>query len=261
MFLGFRPTEDQIGYLCLLRSVAQHYGLPMSIYHDRHTTLRSPKEPTLEEELAGQVPMSQIQRVMADLGIESIPAHSPQAKGRIERLWGTLQDRLTKELRLAGITCLDEANAFVLGFIHRYNARFARAAQDPNVAWVELPANIDLAYYFAIRERRKVRSDHCIQWSGHLLQLLPGPRDMSLVDESVTVHVVPEGDIHLYHGKRPIPHRPVSCAEPAALGPVRQPLRQPKPVDPKAAARRRSWLFAKGQRPQVAARQEGNVPY
>ena len=67
IFLLFRPTEDQIGYLLLLRTVAQSYGIPMSIYHDRHTILRSPKQPTLEEELAGRPPMSQIQRVMAEL--------------------------------------------------------------------------------------------------------------------------------------------------------------------------------------------------
>ena len=72
LFLLFRPTEDQVGYLLLLRSIAQCYGLPMSIYHDRHTILRSPKQPTLEEQLAGQTPMSQVQRVMAELGIESI---------------------------------------------------------------------------------------------------------------------------------------------------------------------------------------------
>jgi len=85
LFLLFRPTEDQVAYLLLLRTVALNYGLPMSIYHDRHTILRSPKQPTLEEELAGQTPMSQIQRVMAELGIESIPAHSRQAKGAVER--------------------------------------------------------------------------------------------------------------------------------------------------------------------------------
>jgi hypothetical protein len=246
VFLLFRPTEDQIGYLLLLRTVAVNYGLPMSIYHDRHTILRSPKEPTLEEELAGQAPMSQIQRVMAELGIEAIPAHSPQAKGRIERLWGTLQDRLTKELRLAGITTLEAANAFLPGFIQRYNARFAKAPEDPNSAWVPIPTNLDLNYYFAVRESRKVREDHCIKWSGCLLQLLPGHADPSLVGQSVTVHVVPEGDIYLYHGKRPIPYRQVSSAEAVPLKPVRQQLRQPKPTDPKAAARRRGWLFAQG---------------
>jgi hypothetical protein len=246
VFLLFRPTEDQIGYLLLLRSVATSYGLPMSIYHDRHTILRSPKEPTIEEELAGHSPMSQIQRVMAELGIESIPAYSPQAKGRIERLWGTLQDRLTKELRLAGITTLEAANAFLPDFIQRYNARFAQAPQDPNSAWVPLPPNLDTNYYFAIREARKARSDHCISWSGRLLQLLPGPKDPSLVDESVTVHVVPEGEVHLYHGKRLVPHRPVLASEEPSLKPVRRAIGQPRPVDPKAAARRRGWLFAQG---------------
>jgi hypothetical protein len=87
LFLLFRPTEDQVGYILLLCSIAHAYGLPMSIYHDRHTILRSPKQPTLDDELAGRPAMSQVQRMMAELGIESITAHSPQAKGRIERLW------------------------------------------------------------------------------------------------------------------------------------------------------------------------------
>ncbi len=244
VYLHFRPTEDQIGYLLLLRSVASSYGLPMSIYHDRHTILRSPKEPTLEEELAGQTPRSQIQRVMAELGIEAIPAGSPQAKGRIERLWGTLQDRLTKELRLAGIRTLEAANAFLPTFVEQYNARFAKAPEDPDSAWVPLLSNLDTNYYFAIRETRKVRSDHCVSYSGRLLQLLPGPKDPSLVEESVSVHVVPEGDVYLYHGKRPVPYRQLASSKPLPLKPARQLLGQQKPADPKAAARRRGWLFA-----------------
>jgi len=246
VFLVFRLTEDQVGYLLLLRSVALSYGLPMSIYHDRHTILRSPKQPTLEEELAGHSPMSQIQRVMAELGIESIPAGSPQAKGRIERLWGTLQDRLTKELRLAGITTMEAANAFLPGFIERYNARFAKAPQDPNTAWVPLPAELDTNYYFAVRETRKVRSDHCISWSGQILQLLPDPKGPSLVDKSVTVHVVPEGAVYLYQDRRPVAYRRVLASDPVPPKPKREMVRQPRPVDPKAAARRRGWLFAQG---------------
>lgn len=260
IFLTFRPTEDQIGYLLLLRTVALSHGLPMSIYHDRHTLLRSPKQPTLEEELAGQTPMSQIQRVMAELGIESIPAYSPQAKGRIERLWGTLQDRLTKELRLAGITSLEEANAFLPGFIERYNARFAKVPQDPNSAWVPIPSELDQNYYFAVRETRKVRSDHCISFSGRLLQLLPDPKGPSLTDESVTVHVVPEGDIYLYHGKHPIPYRPVPTPQAVPPKPPRKVARQPKPVDPKAAARRRAWLFAGRGQSQLDRKEALSVP-
>jgi len=246
LFLHFRPTEDQTGYLLLLRTVAQSHGIPMSIYHDRHTILRSPKQPTLEDELTGRSPMSQIQRVMAELGIESIPAYSPQAKGRIERLWGTLQDRLTKELRLAGITTLEQANAFLPGFIAGFNRRFAKVPQDPNSAWVPLPAELDSNYYFAIRETRKVRSDHCISWYGQQLQLLPGPKDPSLVERSVSVHVVPEGDIHVYHGKHPIAHRPTLVTDPVLLRPTPKPIRQPRPANPKAKARQRAWLFAQG---------------
>ncbi|HLE81285.1 MAG TPA: ISNCY family transposase, partial [Dehalococcoidia bacterium] len=246
VFLHFRLTEDQTGYLLLLRTVAQSYGLPMSIYHDRHTILRSPKQPTLEEELAGQLPMSQIQRVMAELGIESIPAYSPQAKGRIERLWGTLQDRLTKELRIAGITTLEEANAFLPGFIGWYNLRFAKVPQDPNTAWVPLPPELDLNYYFAIRETRKVRADHCISWSGQLLQLLPGPKEPSLVDKRVVVHVVPEGDIYVYYDRHRVAYRPVLVSDPVPLAPTPKPIRQPRLANPKAKARQRAWLFAQG---------------
>ena len=240
--LLFRPTEDQIGYLLLLRSIAQRYGLPMSIYHDRHTILRSPKQPTVEEQLAGQAPMSQIQRVMADLGIESIPAYSPQAKGRIERLWGILQDRLTKELRLAGISTLEAADAWLPGFIEGYNRQFAKVPADPIDAWVPLAADFDTSYHFASRQTRVVTEDHCISYQGHKLQLLPDAQTPNLANQRVAVHVVPEGDIHLYLGKLPVRHQPVvpTQAAPPAPAPTPSTAKQPKPA---AAARRRAWLY------------------
>jgi len=245
LFLHFRPSEDQVGYLLLLRSIAQCYGLPMRIYHDRHTILRSPKQPTLEEELAGQPPMSQVQRVMAELGIESIAAYSPQAKGRIERLWRTLQDRLTKELRLAGITERAAANAFLPGFMECYNARFAQPPQDPQSAWIPLPADLDLPYYFAVCETRTVRADHCLRFAGQLLQLRPAPGDPSLVGQRVTVHTVPEGDHFVYLGKRRIAHQPVAAPPPPAPSPSA--AANPPPPAPAATnpgqARQRAWLF------------------
>jgi hypothetical protein len=241
--LLFRPSEDQVGYLLLLRDIAQQHGLPMSIYHDRHTILRSSKRPTIEEQLAGQPPMSQIQRVMAELGIESLPAYSPQAKGRIERLWGSLQGRLPKELRLANITSLEAANAFLPDFIARYNARFAKPAADPTSAWVPLPPALDLPYYFALWELRTVRADHCITFKGQALQLLPSAHDASLVGQHIAVHRVPEGDLYLYHGRRPLAYQ--VCAAPA----VQLPLpagEAPSPSAPKthkSSAKQRAWLF------------------
>ena len=239
--LLFRLSEDQAGYILLLRHIVQHHGLPLAIYHDRHTILRSPKRATLDEQLAGQAPMSQVQRLMAELGIESIPAYSPQAKGRIERLWGSLQDRLTKELRLANITTLEAANAFLPGFMQRYNARFAQPAADPASAWTPLPADLDLPYYFASRETRTVRADHCLSFAGQVLQLLPGPQDPSLVGQRITVHRVPEGDIYLYHGRRQLAYQP--WLAPTAVPP---PPPEAPPVTPKvrkSSARQRAWLF------------------
>jgi transposase len=241
--LLFRPSEDQVGYLLLLRNIAQQHGLPLSIYHDRHTLLRSPKRPTIEEQLAGQAPMSQIQRVMAELGIESIPAYSPQAKGRIERLWGSLQDRLTKELRLANITTLEAANAFLPGFIARYNARFAKPAADPTSAWVPLPADLDVPYYFASRETRTVRADHCISFAGQLLQVLPGPHDPSLVAQRITVHRVPEGDIYLYHGRRRLAYQPYAAPALADAPPPAEATPPPPAKVRQSSARQRAWLF------------------
>jgi transposase len=243
--LLFRPTEDQAGYLYLLRAIAQTHGLPMAIYHDRHTILRSPKQPTLEEELAGQRPMSQVQRLLTELGIESIPAYSPQAKGRVERLWETLQDRLVKEMRLAGISTLEAANAFLPNFIERYNARFAKSPQDPQNAWVSLPDGFDLPYYFACRETRKVRADHCIQYQGKLLQLQVGPRDPSLSGKNVTVHMTPEGMIYVYHGRCRLDHQQVVETGQPPEQSVR-PVPAPKVKVPRATARQRAWLFGHG---------------
>ena len=173
LFLTLRPTEDQAGYLLLLRAIAQaawpaHGHLPRPAHH-----------PALAQGadhrggVGGRAPMSQIQRVMDDLGIESIPAYSPQAKGRIKRLWGTLQDRLTKELRLAGVSTLPGGQSLPARLHSSLSSRFARAPQDPNSAWVPLPADIDTSYYFAIRHSRRVRADHCISYSSRTLQLLP----------------------------------------------------------------------------------------
>jgi hypothetical protein len=242
--LLFRPTEDQAGYLALLRAIALDYGLPAAIYHDRHTILRSPKEPTLEDELAGRRPMSQVQRLLSELGVESIPAHSPQAKGRVERLWGTRQDRLVKELRLGGITTIAAANAFLPGFIARFNARFAKPPRDPQSAWVALPAGSDLAYHFAAREQRTVRADHCLQWQGDTLQLLPKAGEPSLARKKVHVHTVPEGVIYLYDGKRPLAFRRVAQSGPATEAVALPPAPLAKAPDPRARDRQRAWLFA-----------------
>lgn len=239
--LLFRPTEDLAGYLIMLRSMAKDHGLPECLYHDRHTILRSPKEPTLDDELAGREPQSQFQRVMSELGITSIPAHSPQAKGRIERLWKTLQDRLVAEMRLAGITTLSGANVFLPGFIARFNERFSCEPANADPAWVELEPDMDIEYYFSTCESRVVRQDHTISWEGKVYQILSDAECIVTAGRRIDVHVTPEGCIYLYSGK----HR-LKCkvVQPITRATDKKPAaKQAKPADPKALARRRGWLY------------------
>jgi transposase len=247
VYASFRPTEDQAGYLLMLRSIATTYGLPRLLYHDRHTILRSPKAPTLEDELAGRRPASQFQRVTAALGITGIAALSPQAKGRIERRWRTLQDRLTKELRLASIDTLDGANLFLPAFLASYNVRFAQPARDPQRAWRALAEGADLHYHFSTSEERRVRRDHTIAWLGRTLQLVPGKDEPSLSSHSVEVRVSPEGEVAIYHEGRRVMHREVA-PQAAALAVNTQRRRHPHPnavPDAQAEARRRGWLYGK----------------
>jgi transposase len=214
----FHPTEDQRGYLMLLRGVCTKYGVPMSVYHDKHTILRSPKTPTLEEELAGVKPMSQVQRVMDNLGTEAIAAHSPQAKGRVERLWRTLQDRLIKEMRLAGVNTLEEANAFLQPFIERYNRRFTVLPRDAEPDWIPLELDADLDLLFSTRELRKVANDHTISIGGITHLILRAKPERSLAGKRVAVHVTPEGETVLYDGQTQLQHR--VCAEPIPIAAV-----------------------------------------
>jgi transposase len=244
---SFRPAEDQAGYLIMLRCIAQEYGLPEALYHDRHTILRSPKEPSLEDELSGKRPQSQVQAVMAELGITSIPALSPQGKGRVERLWRTLQDRLTKELRLASVSTRDEANDFLPTFIARHNTRFTQPARDSQSAWRALPQDFNFDYTFATRAERLVKRDHTVQWQGRCLQIEPERGDPNLANKRINVHIAPEGTVSLYAGERRLRYRVLeACAQQSRPAP-HAPVTEVKVVDPEAKAaaqaRRRGWLF------------------
>ena len=242
--LLFRPTEDQAGYLTLLRNVATQHGLPESLYHDKHTILRSPKEASLEDELAGTAPKSQVQRVLDLLGVASITAHSPQAKGRIERLWGTLQDRLIKELLAASVSTSEAASAFLPAFIARFNQTFARQAADPQTAWVAMAGEMDLDYYFSAMLPRLVKSDHTIAYLGQTLQLLPDKSTTSLRGQQVQVHALPEGTLKIYHQKGHIPHKVLPAPLPKEAT-ARAPAAPVDPAQRKANRRKQTaYLYA-----------------
>lgn len=129
----FREQEDAAGYLTVLRDTIRRHGVPLALYRDRHGIFETPKAMplTLEEQLVDRRTPTQFGRALAELGIVSIAAQSPQAKGRIERAWGTFQDRLVIELRLAGAIDLATANRVLARFVLRFNRRFAVPAANP----------------------------------------------------------------------------------------------------------------------------------
>src|SRR5438309_10251294 len=150
--LTFRPAEDVHGYMTLFRDVFTRHGLPLAVYGDRLNILvRNDPHWSLEEQLAGTQFPTHIGRLLQDLGVGYIAAHSPQAKGRIERLWGTLQDRLTSELRLRGITTVEAAHAYLPAFIADFNRRFARPPATAQPVWRRPPK--DLALVLGCRYR------------------------------------------------------------------------------------------------------------
>jgi hypothetical protein len=199
----FREQEDAAGYLTILRDTIEAKGIPGAIYRDRHGVF-APTNPgaSLPDEPDGPLSLSQVGRALVELGVGSIVAGSPQAKGRIERLWGTFQDRLVTELRLAGVTDLAGANAFLGSYLARHNARFAVPAADPVPAWRAVPVEIRLERVLVFKYRRKVARDHTIRLAGRVLQLPRGTGPSSYTGKRVEVHVRLDGSIVAFDGER-----------------------------------------------------------
>src|SRR5207244_8948388 len=149
---------------------ARKHGLLSSLYVDRDSIYRCEGQPSIPEQLEGKKPQTQFGRAMEDLGVELILANSPQAKGRVERMNGTLQDRLVKELRLREVRDVAAANAVLDGpFLKRFNKKFAvRAAKKADVHRA-VPAAVKLDEVLCKREERAVGHDWCVQWRGRLL--------------------------------------------------------------------------------------------
>lgn len=199
----FREQEDGAGYLEILRATIEGHGLPAAIYRDGHSAF-APSNPARRDPLADDEPaLSQVGRALVELGIDSILAGSPQAKGRIERLWGTFQDRLVVELRLAGVVDRDGANAFLVDYLARHNARFAVPALDPLPAWRVVPDEVDLDRVLVFKYRRKVAKDHTVTFDGRVLQLPRGATGAAnYAGKRVEVHVALDGSMVAYDGER-----------------------------------------------------------
>jgi transposase len=201
----FFPTEDARGYFRLLRRLLRRFGVPLSFYGDRHGVfVRNDDHWSVEEQLAGRREPTQFGRALAQLGVTYIAAQSPQAKGRIERLWGTFQDRLTSELRLAGATDLETANDVLRRFLPDYNRRFGRAPRETEKAWRPAPQDLDRICCF--HHQRSVSNDNVVQWDGRRFQIPPQPQRFSFAGAKVQLYESLEGRVAIYYGDTKLHH-------------------------------------------------------
>jgi transposase len=222
VFARFYAYEGTVPALDSFQRYVTRYGVPLALYADKHTTYKSPAEPTVQEQLAGANPMSQFGRALRDLGVELISAHSPQAKGRVERLFKTLQDRLIKEMRLAGIATLADANRFLPAWLARYNRRFAVQPATATDLHRPLTVDMDVRSVLAVKTRRVLRRDWTVAHGGQLYQIQDRLRATHVIVEERV-----DGSLRILHHDRPLTYRPILTRPHAVVPP--KPRRVPRP--------------------------------
>jgi transposase len=215
--LRFVPHECAWAYLKLLEEVSVRWGVPASVYQDRHTIhKRADDFWSLEEELAGRQDPTQVGAALEALQITAICANSPQAKGRVERLFGTLQDRLVALLARDGIADIPAANAYLgNGFLDSYNQRFAESPAQPERAWRKPPHRAELERILSLCYRATVGKDNTVRLDGMVIDLPPGPKGRSYARQRVQVRQLLDGRWRVYLDRQALAEAPAT--EPVEL--------------------------------------------
>lgn len=191
--------EDTLGYLRLLLRMVEEHGIPLSLYRDRHGVFqRNDEHWSEEEQLAGRQTPTQLGCVLQDLGTAQIAALSAQAKGRIERLWRTFQDRLRSELRLAKAKNLEQANAVLERFLEEYNRKFAKPARETGSDFRALPKKVNRHRLFSLRYERTVGKDHTVSFGARVIQLPAPANRQGFAGKRVELSHQLNGELHVW---------------------------------------------------------------
>ena len=208
VFAWFSEGETTIAAMEALSGYVERYGLPRALYVDRDSIYRCDRESTIAENLAGKEPTTQFGRAMEELDVGVIMAHSPQAKGRVERVNGTLQDRLVKALRRAKISDLAPANRFLQKtFLPAFNRRFVKQAARPADLHRRVPRGLDLGRVLSIQETRMVQNDWTLRFENRWFQLAGMHQKLGLAGRSLTVCQRLDGGLELLYGGRALSYR------------------------------------------------------
>jgi len=200
-YARFQEQEDSRGYFLLLRSIIERCGIPLALYHDRNSIFEVPKNEleSVEEQLEGKRKLTQFGRLLNELEITSISANSPQAKGRVERLWGTFQNRLVSELRLAQAKTLEEANKVLADYLPTFNRDFQVRPEESGLAYRKISDDFIPDRYFCYKYRRVVGGDNVVKFNGRRLQIMPLNGRASYAHANVEVHEKLDSTLAIYY--------------------------------------------------------------
>lgn len=222
IYARFYDYEGTIPAMDSFKRYIKKHGIPISVYLDRHTTYKSTGKPTIEDELTNKLPKSQFERALEELGVIVIHATSPQAKGRIERLFKTLQDRLVREMRLHGIKTKEEANEFLKQYLRGHNERFSIKPAKEGDLHRGIPKDIDIDRILCIKTKRTLRNDFTISHDGKLYQITERVNGKEVIVEKRI-----DGSMFIIYDNRRLKFKEI------ASRPVREEVIEPKIVKAK----------------------------
>lgn len=198
----FAPAESSWGYFNLFSEIFKHHGVSQSIYTDCHGVFWTDREPTLAEQLINKKPTTEVGRGLEELGVSLILAHSPQAKGRIERLWNTFQDRLVSELRLAKAKTMEQAQAVLERYLPEHNRKFSKPAK-AEPAWRKV-SSLEIQRALCFKQQRTVAKDNTVTFEGTVLQIAKSSPFRSYANRRVDVHVMLDGAVEIFYKKEKV---------------------------------------------------------
>lgn len=208
VYARFFPSDGTIPNMTAMKGIVETKGIPVAFYVDRASHFKTTRHESIHVQLKGTYDETQITRALKEVGATLILALSPQAKGRVERLFETLQDRLIKELALGHVTTIEAGNTFLRVWIPTFNKRFMVPSVSGQSAYRTLPNHLPLALIFSVQEDRVVRSDNTISVGGNGYLLAPSRERVSFAKAVVTVHQCINGDLRIFYKGQELAYTP-----------------------------------------------------
>ena len=202
----FFESETTFAAMTVFQEYVGYYGLPRALYVDRDSIYETTRDSTVDEALKDASPLTQFGRAMKELSVELIRAHSPQAKGRVERRHGVFQDRFVKALRLQKISTLEEGNSFLEAeFLDSLNEQFHVEARSTTDLHRKVPRGVKLDCVLSYQEHRVVQNDWTVSWCNRVFQIHESDRTLRLARKKILVSELLNGQIRLTHQGRELP--------------------------------------------------------